>query len=87
MLAKIGFKIEFATGIFQFLPPIILAMRAMPYRLGLAATPKPQDVADEMRRQHEINSRFISRTFDWLQRHEVERIRAGRESGFGAVGW
>ena len=36
LLQDAGFEVEFLTGFFQFLPPAILAGRAIPYRLGAA---------------------------------------------------
>jgi SAM-dependent methyltransferase len=84
LLEKAGLEVEFATGFFQFLPPAILAMRALPYRLGWKTLPKAQDGDTKMLRQHRIKSVMIERTLNWLQEREVTGIRERRESEFGA---
>ena len=84
LLERVGFTVEFVTGIFQFLPPATFVARAMPYRLGLTKTSGARDVANDMRRQHEIKSNLISRAVNWTQRREIAQIRARQQSGFGA---
>ena len=84
LLESVGFSLEFVTGIFQFLPPAIFVARAIPYRLGLTKSSAAKDIANDMRRQHEIRSNLISRPVAWAQRHEIAKIRARQESGFGA---
>jgi hypothetical protein len=84
LLEGVGFEVEFATGFFQFLPPAIFAMRAIPYRLGWKALPEVQDVDTKMVRQHRINSELIGRTLNWIQQREVAGIRERRENEFGA---
>jgi len=84
LLGGAGFAVEFLTGIFRFLPPIIFVVRSLPYRLNLAASAGSQDVAGDMRRQHEIKSALVRRPIHWMQRHEIARIRSRRESKFGA---
>lgn len=84
LLEGVGFTVEFVTGIFQFLPPAIFVARAIPYRLGVTKSPGAKDIANDMRREHEIKSSLISRPVAWAQRREIAQIRARRESRFGA---
>jgi hypothetical protein len=84
LLEKAGLKVEFATGFFQFLPPAILAMRVIPYRLGWKTLPEVQAGDTKMLRQHKTKSELVARTLDWLQEREVAGIRERRENKFGA---
>lgn len=84
LLVEAGFAVEFLTGIFRFLPPVIFVVRSAPYRLGLASSSASQEVTCDMRRQHEIQSALIGRPLHWMQRRETARIRSRRESRFGA---
>jgi SAM-dependent methyltransferase len=84
LLQRAGFAVEFATGFFQFLPPAILAMRAIPYRLGRKTLPEVQAADTKMLRQHKIKSELIARTLKWMQEREVAGIRDRRENKFGA---
>jgi SAM-dependent methyltransferase len=84
ILERVGFEVEFATGFFQFLPPAILAMRVIPYRLGVKTLPEVQDVDPKMVRQHKIKSELLGRTINWMQQREVSGIRERRENKFGA---
>jgi hypothetical protein len=84
LLVKAGFAVEFLTGFFQFLPPAILALRALPFRLGLAMSPDIDEVRNTMKRQHEIKSGWISKPLNWIQQRETTRIRGRRQTRFGA---
>lgn len=76
-----GFEVEFLTGFFRFLPPMILAGRAIPYRLGAAKA--GGHALTKMRAQHEVRSALVSKPLVWLQRREVAQIRERREATFG----
>jgi hypothetical protein len=84
LLERAGLQVEFATGFFQFLPPAILAIRAIPYRLGRKTLPEVQAGEMKMIRQHKIKSELIARTLNWIQEREVAGIRERRENEFGA---
>jgi SAM-dependent methyltransferase len=84
LLAEAGFAVEFLTGFFQFLPPAIFALRVIPFRLGLAISPKADEVGSKIRWQHEIKSGWISRPLNWIQQRETKRIRCRRQARFGA---
>ncbi len=84
LLEAAGLKVEFATGFFQFLPPAILAMRVVPYRLGWRARPESQDGDKEMASQHKIKSGLIERILNRIQLRELTGIRERRENKFGA---
>jgi hypothetical protein len=77
-------KVEFATGFFRFLPPAILAMRVIPYRLGWKAHPESRDSDKEMASQHKIKSGLVERILHRIQQRELAGIRARRENKFGA---
>ena len=80
VLAKTGFTVEFLTGFFRFLVPAILAGRAIPYRLGMARAGAHKG---NMQAQHEVRTALIRRSLGWLERREMEEIRAHREVAFG----
>jgi SAM-dependent methyltransferase len=84
LIERAGLKVEFATGFFQFLPPAILAMRVIPYRLGWKAHPESQDGDKEMASQHKIKSGLIERILNRIQQRELAGIRERRENKFGA---
>jgi SAM-dependent methyltransferase len=84
LLERVGCEVEFSTGFFQFLPPAILAMRVIPYRLGVKTRPEVQGVDAKMVRQHKIKSELIGRTLSWIQQREIVGIRERRENKFGA---
>jgi len=65
LLQDAGFEVEFLTGFFQFLPPAILAGRAIPYRLGAAKA--GGQALRKMRAQHEVRRSLVSRPLVWLQ--------------------
>jgi hypothetical protein len=84
LLVKAGFAVEFLTGFFQFLPPVILALRVIPFRLGLAISPEANELSKTMKWQHVINSRWICGPLNWMQQRETARIRDRRQARFGA---
>jgi hypothetical protein len=84
LMERVGLTVEFVSGIFQFLPPAIFVARAIPYGLGLTKSSGAKDIANDMRRQHEIKSNLISRPVAWAQWREIAQIRARQESRFGA---
>jgi SAM-dependent methyltransferase len=84
LLERVGFEVELATGYFRFLPPAILAMRVIPYRLGWKTLPEAQDVDTKMVRQHQVKNGLVGRTLSWIQQREVTGIRERRENKFGA---
>jgi SAM-dependent methyltransferase len=84
LLADAGLVVEFLTGFFQFLPPAIVALRVIPYRLGLAVSSEADEVGSKIRWQHEIKSKWISGPLNWIQQREVTRVRRRRQGRFGA---
>jgi SAM-dependent methyltransferase len=83
LLVEAGFTVEYLTGFFQFLPPAILALRVIPFRLGLAISSEADEVG-KIRRHHEIKSGWISGPLHWIQQCEIARIRRRRQTRFGA---
>ncbi len=84
LLVKSGFAVEFLTGFFQFLPPAILALRVLPFRLGIVKSAEPDELSNKMKWQHGINSGWISRPLQWLEQRETIQIRGRRQARFGA---
>jgi len=84
LLERVGFEVELATGFFRFLPPAILAMRVIPYRLGWKTPLEAQEVDTKMVRQHQVKNGLVGRTLSWIQQREVTGIRERRENKFGA---
>jgi SAM-dependent methyltransferase len=84
LIERSDLKVEFATGFFQFLPPAILAMRVIPYRLGWKVRPEPQDGDTKMASQHKVKSERIGRILNRMQQRELAGIRARRQNKFGA---
>lgn len=84
LIERVGFEVELATGFFRFLPPAILAMRVIPYRLGWKTPPEAQEVDTKMVRQHQVKNGLVGRTLSWIQQREVTGIRERRENKFGA---
>ena len=84
LLERGGFEVELATGFFRFLPPAILAMRVIPYRLGWKTPLEAQEVDTKMVRQHQVKNGLVGRTLSWIQQREVTGIRERRENKFGA---
>jgi SAM-dependent methyltransferase len=84
LIERSDLKVEFATGFFQFLPPAILAMRVIPYRLGWKVRPEPQDGDTKMANQHKVKSELIGRILNRMQQRELAGIRARCQNKFGA---
>lgn len=75
LLEGSGYKVEFATYFFGFLPIPILMTRVLPYRLGLAST-----VPSAIKAQAEHSPRIplASRAIEMLSRRELRRLAAGQ---------
>jgi SAM-dependent methyltransferase len=84
LFERAGFEVEFATGFFHFLPPAILALRVIPYRLGWKALSESQGSDTKMANQHKIRSGLIAKTLNRIQQRELAGIRDRRETRFGA---
>ncbi len=79
-LTASGFKVEFATYIFEFLPLPILGYRVLPYRLGIA--PK-RSSEERMRTDHREGGKLQRQTLAFLERRELTGIANRRPSRFG----
>ena len=80
VLSRSGFRVEFVTHFFAFLPIPVLLMRALPYRLGLHAR---KGSTSRMKAEHEPG-KFAAGVLGVLTRRELARIAAGGRSTFGA---
>jgi SAM-dependent methyltransferase len=83
VLARAGFAVEFLTGFFQFLPPAILTVRTIPYRLRIARA-GTQNTSRWVQAQHEVRSPWLRSALDLVLKRELSKIRAGHEASFGA---
>lgn len=84
VLVASGFAVDFLTGFFKFLLPAILAVRVVPYRLGLAKSAAPEDAAKQMAKQHIPQHGWMSSTLRSLERRELAAIRGRVPLRFGA---
>ncbi len=81
LLERGGFEVEFASGIFRWLPIPIALLRALPYRLGLA---RPDVTDRQLARDHVAPGAIITRLLEFLLGAEIGNLRRGRAMRFGA---
>ena len=79
-LLAAGFEVEFLTGLFRFLPPAILLLRALPYRLGFR---RSRDTAQQVVRDHVVRRRLTASILDALLLAERRNLERGRSMRFG----
>lgn len=77
---RAGFKVEFSSYIFRFLPLPILLLRALPYRLGIK---RPNPTPETFVRDHATNGGFIADVLAKLLESEVKNLSVGRTMQFG----
>jgi len=82
-LLSAGFRIDFLTGFFRFLPPAILLARVLPYCMCISSRHAAQ-INHRMKQQHVPQNRFIRMVLHELQRHERLRLQGKTEAKFGA---
>lgn len=82
-LLSAGFRIDFLTGFFRFLPPAILLGRVLPYRLGRSSE-DAANVNHQMKQQHVPQNRFVRLVLQELQRRERLGLQSKTEAKFGA---
>ena len=76
-----GLEVEFASFFFRFLPIPIALLRAIPYRLGLSASPGK---ATSVKRDHLAGSATISRIMNIALKPETEKLRRLKPMRFGS---
>jgi hypothetical protein len=79
-LLDAGFEVEFLTGLFRFLPPAILLLRALPYRLGFR---RSRDTAQQVVRDHVVRRGLTASILDALLLAERRNLERGRSMRFG----
>lgn len=80
LLLESGYKIDFATYFFGFLPIPILLARAFPYRLGLTSSnPSPEQI----QKDHRPANLLLARALDSLTGRELRKISSGHMSRWG----
>jgi SAM-dependent methyltransferase len=84
LMLNSGFSVDFLTGFFQYLTPAIFVLRALPYRLGLAQSLRSHQITVQMERQHILKDGLLLNVFKRLQKLELDRIRAHKETNHGA---
>lgn len=82
-LLSAGFRIDFLTGFFRFLPPAILLARVLPYRLGISSR-DAANINHRMKQQHVPQNRLVRAILQELQRRERLRLQSKAEAKFGA---
>jgi SAM-dependent methyltransferase len=75
-----GFKVEFSTYIFRFLPIPTFLMRTIPYRLGLSRKNK---AGREVSRDHVVKKGAFSSVLDYALQSEIKCLEEKRPMSFG----
>jgi len=84
MFVGAGFKVDFLSGFFQFLPPAIFLARVLPYRLGLAKSPDAHEIPQQMKQQHVPSTKLLGDVLRRLEQREQLRLSKKNEAKFGA---
>jgi SAM-dependent methyltransferase len=79
VLGAAGFRVDFATYIFSFLPLPIFVMRSLPSRLGMVGEHDMRRTGREHLRQAGIGTKLVDRLCRW----ELARVRRARKLAFG----
>jgi hypothetical protein len=80
LLESAGFRIDFCTYFFRFLPLPIALLRSLPYRLGFR--PRAENASSRTSKHHQAGRG--ARLVQWFQDSEVSRIAAGHVMPFGS---
>jgi len=80
VLKSAGFKIEFSSYIFRFLPIPVFLLRTLPYRLGLS---KGARNTDKISRDHAVKGGIGGKLLDSLLQPEIEHLRKKNPMKFG----
>lgn len=78
-LESAGFKVEFASYIFRFLPIPIFFLRTLPYRLGLSKGKKESSLS----RDHGGTSGLTEKLLNLLLQSELKSLASKRRMAFG----
>ncbi len=78
LLEASGYKIEFVSCFFGFLPLPILVLRVLPYRLGVARR------NEAARSEHKPGNRYVNRLLDKLTQRELSMLASGHRLRFGS---
>lgn len=78
-LGQAGFRVEYASYIFFFLPPPIFLFRSIPSKLGL----RKQEEWDRYQQEHEAKPGAAGKILERVLAWELARVRAGRTLPFG----
>jgi SAM-dependent methyltransferase len=82
-ISAAGFDVELLTGIFRCLPPGILLLRVLPYRLGVSRPFDPAYTAN-VRRQHQVGDGISGSVLNRFLSGEIDRIRLRQTMNIGA---
>lgn len=80
VLAEAGYRVEFATYFFTFLPVPIFLARTVPYRLGLTAKKTSEET---MRSEHRAGGPLVQRVLKMLTEYELRSIASRRQLKWG----
>jgi SAM-dependent methyltransferase len=78
-LLKLGFRVDYATYIFRFLPIPIFLMRSIPYRLGIKTPITPKKVKSE----HSLSAGLLQSKLQNVLRREISNIEKRVPMRFG----
>lgn len=80
VLKSAGFKVDFSSYIFRFLPIPIFLLRALPYKLGLA---KIERISNTASRDHAAKGGAMANIFDSILRPEINNLNNRKAMSFG----
>ncbi len=81
VLESAGFKVEFSSYIFRFLPIPVFLLRALPYKLGLSRTERTPNTTS---RDHAVKSgAMINNIFDSILQPEINNLNNRKAMNFG----
>ncbi len=80
VLKSAGFKVEFSSYIFRFLPLPIFFLRSLPHRLGLSKRSESNDAAV---RDHVSHDSLTTKILNSLLSSELENLKKNKSMSFG----
>ncbi len=79
VLEKAGFKVEYATYFFRFLPPAIFAFRSIPSYLGRSSSAS----VNSQKKEHQVKKGIGNQLLNKLLSNELKLIKLKKQLSFG----
>lgn len=80
VIQRAGFKVEFSSYIFRFLPIPVFLFRTLPFRLGLS---HPESTAKKASGDHATKSGVFSKLLNFTLRPEISNLQNKKKMRFG----